>query len=154
MNRRRLFLVVAAAAVVLLGAPSLGRADEFAQGRLASGIDAFRAKRYTEASDQFRIACFGLLDQPVLLTEGLVRLALSQEAAGRRADVEKTLNRFLEVERRFAGYANSHLDAPTRAELQTLLRARVPADAIAAVPSLAGLAGKAGAPGVESRKKP
>lgn len=137
MNRRRLFLVVSAAAVVLLGAPSLGRADEFAQGRLASGIDAFRAKRYAEASDQFRIACFGLLDQPVLLTEGLVRLALSQEAAGRRADVEKTLNRFLEVERRFAGYANSHLEAPTRAEFQTLLRARVPVDAIAAVPSLA-----------------
>jgi hypothetical protein len=137
MNRRRLFLVVSAAAVVLLGAPSPGRADEFAQGRLASGIDAFRAKRYAEASDQFRIACFGLLDQPVLLTEGLVRLALSQEAAGRRADVEKTLNRFLEVERRFAGYANSHLEAPTRAEFQTLLRARVPVDAIAAVPSLA-----------------
>ena len=154
MNLRRLFPVVSTAALLVLGVPSVGRADEFAEGRLASGIDAFRAGRYIEASDQFRIACFGLLDQPVLLTEGLVRLALAQEAAGRKADVEKTLHRFLDLERRFSGYATCRLDAPMRGEFLALLRARIPADAIAAVPSLAGHAGKAGPPGAESRKAP
>ena len=154
MNLRRLFPVVSAAALLVLGVPSIGRADEFAENRLASGIDAFRAVRYTEASDQFRIACFGLLDQPVLLTEGLVRLALAQEAAGRKADVEKTLHRFLDLERRFSGYARCRLDVPMRGEFLALLRARIPADAIAAVPSLAGPAGKAGPPGAESRKAP
>ncbi len=151
MNRRRRFFVVSAAATFLLFAPSPGRADEFAQGRLASGIDAFRAKRYTEASDQFRIACFGLLDQPVLLTEGLARLALSQEASGRKADVEKTLNRFLEVERLFGVYARNHLDDAARAEFQALLLSRVPAEAVAAVPTLSGLVRRPPAPG---RKEP
>ena len=130
------------------------RADAFAEARLARGIDAVRTKRYSEASDQFRIACFGLLDEPILLTEGLVRLTLAQEAAGRRADVEKTLERFLDVERRFAVYAKSRLDAPTREGFQALLRARLPADVIAAVPSLAALSGKTGDPGAETRKKP
>lgn len=137
MNRGRRLLISSASLALLLGAPTFARADEFAEARMASGIDAFKAKRYPEASDQFRIACFGLLDHPVLLTEGLVRLALAQEAAGRRADVEKTLGRFLDVERRFKGYANSRLDAPIRTQFQALLRAVAPADAIAAVPSLA-----------------
>lgn len=144
-------LQIASVLALLIGTPAW--ADEFAEARMASGIEAYRAKRYAEASDQFRIACFGLLDQPVLLTEGLVRLALAQGAAGRTADVEKTLGRFLDVERRFEGYAKGRLDAATRAAFEGLLRARVPADAIAAVPSLARYAGKAG-PGAEPRKAP
>ena len=136
MNRGRRLLIAFAPVALLFGTPAAARADEFAEARMASGIDAFRAKRYLEASDQFRIACFGLLDQPVLLTEGLVRLALAQEGAGRKADVEKTLDRFLFVERKFAGYAKSRLDSPTRAEFQALLRARLPADVLATVPSV------------------
>jgi hypothetical protein len=150
MNRRRC-LQVASVLTLLAGPPA--RADEFADARLASGIEAYRAKRYTEASDQLRIACFGLLDQPVLLAEGLVRLALAQEAAGRRADVEKTLGRFLDVERRFGTYSKSRLDTATRADFGALLRARVPADAIAAIPSLSAPADRAD-PGAESRKEP
>ncbi len=136
MNRARRLLIAFAPLVLLFGTPLVSRADEFAEARLASGIDAFKAKRYPEASDHFRIACFGLLDQPVLLTEGLVRLALAQEAAGRKGDAEKTLERFLDVERKFTAYAKARLDAPTRAEFQTLLRGRLPADVLATVPSL------------------
>ena len=99
----------------------------------------FGQSGYPKRSISFEFACFGLLDQPVLLSEGLVYLAMAQEVAGRRADVVTTLNRFLEVERRFGVYARSSLDEATRAEFQALLLSRVSAEAVAAVPTLSGL---------------
>ncbi len=82
-SRRRRLLFARVAAVFLVGVAVRAQADDFTRARLATGIDAYASKRFAEASDQFRIACFGLLDQPVALTEGLVRLALAQDAAGR-----------------------------------------------------------------------
>jgi hypothetical protein len=129
-----------AAFLLLAGAPAARAADDFGATRMSAGIDAYRVRRYPEASDQFRIACFALLDQPALLVEGLARLALAQEAEGRRTDAERTLARFLDVERRFGTYAKSRLDASTRAEFENLLRARVATESLASVPSLAALA--------------
>ena len=144
MNSRRRHLLLARVAVfVLVGAAAGVRADDFASARLAAGIDAYASKRFAEASDQFRLACFGLLDQPVALTEGLVRLALAQDAAGRKTDAAATLHRFLEIEKRFSGYARARLDAPTRAAFEALLRSRVSAEALVAVPSMSGSPPKA-----------
>lgn len=153
MNYSRRRFVLTMVAGLLTGIGTNARADDFTNARMAAGIDAYQSRRFAEASDQFRIACFGLLDQPVVLSEGLARLTLAQEAAGARADVEATLARFLAVERRFGTYAKSRLDAPTRAEFERILLVRVSADTIAGVPSLAGLSGKA-APAAETRKEP
>ncbi|MGA7990070.1 MAG: hypothetical protein WCC53_01435, partial [Thermoanaerobaculia bacterium] len=137
MSRRRRCLVVRVAAVVLLvGAAALARADDFAGARMSDGIEAYRSRQFAEAADQFRIACFGLLDQPVRLSEGLVRLALAQEALGRKEGVTAALKRFVEVEKRFGAYSGARVDAGMRGEFEALLFARVPAETLAAVPSL------------------
>ena len=150
--RHRLLLArLGVAALVVLA--TRARSDDFASARLTAGVDAYASKRFPEAVDQFRIACFGLLDQPVVLTEGLVRLALAQEAAGRKADATATLHRFLEIEKRFSGYARARLDGPTRAAFETLLKSHVSAEVLAAVPSMSGAPPKAGA-APETRKAP
>ncbi len=150
-GRRPLLAGLAVAALIAL-APH-ARGDDFANARLAAGIDAYASKRFPEAADQFRIACFGLLEQPVVLTEGLARLALAQEAAGRKADATATLHRFLEIEKRFSGYARARLDGPTRAAFEALLKSHVSAEVLAAVPSISGAPPKAGA-APETRKAP
>jgi hypothetical protein len=139
---RRVFVALGVTAI-LAGTATPARGDDFTNARMADGIDAYQARRYAEASDQFRLACFGLLDQPVVLTEGLVRLALAQQAAGRRADVTVTLSRFVEVEKHFTGYAKARLDAGVRTSFETLLRSQVPPETLLGVPSLSGPSAKA-----------
>jgi hypothetical protein len=142
--------LVSLAALLLAGASEA--ADDFTNARLSAGMEAYRSRRYAEASDQLRVACFGLLDKPEALTEALVWLAIAQEAAGRTADVTVTVNRFLEVERRFSAYARLRLEPATRAAFEGILRARATPEALASVPAFAA-PGKAGAT-PEARKQP
>ena len=137
MALRRVFpaFVVAAALAIV---PFSLHADDFSTERLREGEGALRAKRFPEAVDQLRIACFGLLSQPELLSEGLVHLALAQDGAGRNADVLATLNRFLEVERRFTPYGKARVDEETRLRFHALLVSRIPAEVLAAYPTVVG----------------
>ena len=120
----------------LLGA---ARADEFNDERLRAGQDAYAARHDVEAIDQFRIAAFGSLDKPVVLSECLVRLALAQSGAEKTADTRATLDRFLEVERRFGGYAQANLQPEIRSAFKVLLFSRVPQATVLSIPSMAGL---------------
>lgn len=115
------------------------RADEFEDERLRAGANAYAAKRYAEAIDQLRIAAFGSLDRPVVLSESLVRLSLAQAAFGKDADARATLDRFLDVERRFAVFAKANLQPEIRAAFTKLLLSRVPQPTILSIPSLASL---------------
>jgi tetratricopeptide (TPR) repeat protein len=131
------------AALVLTGAlsatcPIAMRADDFNEERLQAGRIAFQQKRFTEAIDQLRLAAFGSLDRPVVLSECLARLALAQAGAGKATDADHTLDRFLEVERRFGVYGNAHLEPDVRTEFQRFLDRRIPAATLAAIPTLAG----------------
>jgi hypothetical protein len=116
-----------------------GQAEDFYESRLSAGQEAYRQKRVLEALDQFRIAAFGFINTPTLLSESLARLALAQAAAGRSADVDATLSRFLDVERRFAPYAQIKLEPEIRAEFQALLLKRLSPATLQSVPGLAGL---------------
>lgn len=136
--RSRLLSVVALGISLATSTESL-LADDFSLERLRAGEEALRARRIPEAVDQLRIACFGLLEQVEPLSECLVHLTLAQEAAKRPGDVQATLNRFLEVERRFAPYAKASVSAETRREFQAILLARVPQETVVSVPSLASL---------------
>jgi Tfp pilus assembly protein PilF len=113
--------------------------EEFNRARLRSGQDLYEEKRYREAIDQFRVAAFGYLDRPAALSECLVRLALAQSAAGKPAEADVTLNRFMNLERRFPSYAQASLQPDIRSAFQALLSSRLPEAAIVAVPSLASL---------------
>jgi hypothetical protein len=137
--QRLTVLLLVAAAIWMMPPVSILKADEFSEERLRDGQEAYAAKRYADAIDAFRIAAFGSLEKPPMLSECLVRLSLAQSAAGKSADVGATLERFLDVERRFPAYAKANLDPDTRAAFKTLLFSRVPQATVLSVPSLAGL---------------
>jgi len=61
------------------------RSEDFYETRLRDGQEASRQKLFVQAVDELRIASFGFLDRPVLLSESLARLSLAQSAAGRAA---------------------------------------------------------------------
>jgi tetratricopeptide (TPR) repeat protein len=138
-TRLRVGALVLFLGATLAGGPLGAQEGDFNQARLQTGVADYRVKNYTEAIDQFRIAAFGLLDQPRRLVEALVWLSLAQSAAGRTADCDATLLRVVDLERRFAVYASAPMDAGARAEFQTLLGRRVPAATLQGVPSLSGL---------------
>lgn len=110
--------------------------DDFNYQRMQEGRMAFQQKRFGEAINQFRVAAFGSLDEPTLLTECLVRLALSEAAAGKTADADETLTRFLDIEKRFGAYGRASLEPDIRNDFQALLKKRVPPATLAGVPSL------------------
>ena len=137
MNRHRLLALLFGIALAFQQASVC--ADDFSLERLRAGEEALRAKRIPEAVDQLRIACFGLLEQVESLSKCLVFLTLAQDAAKRPTDVQATLNRFLEVERRFAPYAKAALPAQTRQEFRAILLAHVPEETLLSIPSLSSL---------------
>lgn len=117
-------------------APRL-RAQDFYTDRLAAGKAAVQARRFDDAVNEFRIACFGFLDQPVLLSQGLVRLALAESEAKQPDQVRETLSRFLEVERRFPSYAKAPLEPETRKDFEGLLAKTIPDATLRSIPTLA-----------------
>ena len=104
-------------------------ADDFYLVRLQAGKAEAAAGRHYEAIDDFRIASFGFLDQPVLLVEGLARLSLAQAAAGRTEDADATMRRLVEIERKYDGWARTDLEPQTRAAFTALLGKRLGAEA-------------------------
>ena len=84
-------------------------------------------------------------DRPRLLSEGLVWLVLVQRKLDRVADVDASLRRFLDVEKRFGTYGSASVPAERRAEFERTLLARIPPEAIRAIPTLAPLLDPAGA---------
>jgi hypothetical protein len=113
--------------------------QDFNRARLQAGQDLYDDKKYLEAIDQFRVAAFGYLDEPAMLSECLVRLTLAQMAAGKSADADATIQRFLEVERRFPSYPEPGLQPPIRSAFQSLLLRSVPQATLLSVPTLAVL---------------
>src|SRR5687768_10290360 len=98
MTKRRAILVALVLTVAMI-VPARG--DVFYDARLKEGKAALESNRASEAVDQLRIACFGLLQDPKGLSEGLAWLAVAQNAAGRATELETTLNRFLDLQSRF-----------------------------------------------------
>ncbi len=135
--RKALVSIFLAAAALL--APAAGAADDFYVSRLQEGRVALQTGRTAEAADLLRIACFGLLDNPPLLSEGIVWLGLAQERQGRTADVDATLRRFLEAEKRFGGYDRIVLPADARKEFDGILSRRLPQEVLLSMPSLVRL---------------
>lgn len=126
-------------AVLLIAAPLLA-ADDFYEQQLRSGKADFLANRLPQAADEFRIAAFGLMQQPPLLQEALARLAVAQNALGQNDDQRKTIDRFVAVEQRFATYANVQLEPSVRTKFEELVTKQVTRATLQAIPSLAKLA--------------
>ncbi|MFN2387611.1 MAG: energy transducer TonB [Thermoanaerobaculia bacterium] len=110
---------------------------DYYEAQLRAGRSAFTAQRVPQAIHYFRVASFGLLDRPPLLSEALARLAVACDAAGDSEARGAALDRLVRVEQRFAGLPPSALEPEIRAVLRRLLEARVPRETLAAIPSLA-----------------
>jgi tetratricopeptide (TPR) repeat protein len=128
------------ALVLLCFAPALPVfGEDFYEQQLRQGKADFSAGRNVAASDELRIAAFGFLDRPPLLSEALVRLTLVQLALSQPAAASQTLNRFIEVERRFPVYASAALEPQARASFDALLLKSIPRADLVAIPSLSRL---------------
>jgi hypothetical protein len=126
--------------------------DSFYDARLASGKQAYVEKRMPDAAVDLRIAAFGFLERPALLSETLVWLTLAESASGRQEQLRWALTRFIEVETRFHPYKQLQIDPASRTAFQKVLLATLPADTIASIPTLSDLIPPSPRRGPEARE--
>jgi len=116
--------------VVLLtvgAAASLARAaDPFYLRLLRQGSDAYNRRDFPTAVRQLRIAVFGLLDEPKVLADGLVRLGLAQIANGDPDGFTATFQRVVEIEERFQAYSEAEIPADSRNAFEKAVLATIP----------------------------
>jgi len=145
--------------LILLSAPAATGApaapDSFYQNLLREGIQDYDRGNFAASSQTLRIACFGMLDDPLALAGCLSRLALAQDRAEDGDGFQETFRRIVEVEERFQAYSKAELPAEVRSALEQRLAARIPAATLRSIPSFQRLAGlKAqGAPGKEPKRR-
>lgn len=133
-------------ALVLLGLvaqASFAAPDPFYLNLLRDGRLATERGEYTQAVRNLRLACFGFLDEPPLLAEGLTLLAMAEAASGDRAAFELTFRRLIEVEDRFRGYTQASLLAETRSSFESLVVQLIPKDFLEFTGTFAHLAERA-----------
>ncbi len=126
--------VLALLGAVILATPAAAY-DDFYAKRLELGRQAFAAGKPAEAAEELRVACFGMVDAPEALTECVARLTLAQEAAGRKADADATMDRFLKLEKRFGLFAGMTLEPPLKAGFRDLVKKRKGVDLAPPVPT-------------------
>lgn len=103
-----------------------------AQTALARGESVAAARLY-------RVACFGMLDEPARLAACIARLAKAQEAAKDLEGFEASYLRLATVEERFQGLSRSTLSLAEKQELARLAAARLRPETVAQIPALAEL---------------
>ncbi len=136
-HRSRLPLTLLLAALPWLAVAPARPADPFYAGLLESGARALARGDHAEAARHLRIACFGLLEEPPLLAEGLARLAVARIALGDADGFTDAARRLLEVEALFDGYSASELDAAERRAFEQALLDHLPAAELEASPTFA-----------------
>jgi hypothetical protein len=112
--------------VTLILATVAHAADPFYMRLLRQGTDAYNRRDYQPAVRQLRVACFGLLDEPQLLADGLTRLALAQAAAGDETAFRETFQRLSEVEERYQGYSRADIPKDMRGAFEVLVVQMIP----------------------------
>lgn len=115
-------------AASLIAIASRAAGQDFYADRLRVGESELAAGRAAEAVEDLRLAAFGLMNQPPLLCQTLVSLAVAQNAAGRAADVSATLARYVEVSRGFPSCREAAIEPGRRKEFEALARRLLPSD--------------------------
>lgn len=133
------FRFAVAALLIMIAATAPASSQDFYEGQMLAGRQAFAAKNWVEARDSFRIAAFGFLDRPAMLTEALAYLALAQSGLGQADAAGETIDRFLLIEAQFPSWATSKIEPAARRQFEVLLRARAGEARLASVPTLANM---------------
>jgi tetratricopeptide (TPR) repeat protein len=108
--------------------------DPFYPGLLRDGKIAYDRGDYATAAKDLRLACFGLLNEPSLLTDCLVRLAVAQGAGNDAEGFRETFRRIAEVEDRFGAYGKAQLPPEIRAGFEQRLVSLIPAATLETIP--------------------
>lgn len=114
--------------------------DPFYSGLLRDGAYAYDRGEFAAAVRDLRLACFGYLDQPVLLTGCLTRLGAAQAKAADADGFAETFRRVIGLEEQFGGYRQAEVPAEVRAAFEERTAAAMPPATLAQVPVFAGLA--------------
>ncbi len=104
---------------------------------------AFEQGNWAEASHQLRIACFGHLDEPLKLVEGLMRLAIAEVQLGDEDAFRRIFARMVELEERFSACSQASVPEPLRERFEAHVVRLVPASTLRSAPCFAALAGTA-----------
>ena len=131
-------LPIAALVAFLVAGPARA-ADPFYESLLRNGTHAYDRGAFAEAARELRLACFGLLEEPLPLAECLVRLGVAQASSGDPRGFEETFRRLLEVEERFGGYSKASIPAAVRAAFEERAAAAIPAATLESAPAFAGM---------------
>lgn len=118
--------------------PATAATDPFYDQLYAEGRQALARGDHGRAQRDLRIACFGMLDDPAELAGCLTHLALAQAATNDRDAFVATVDRILEVERRFGAYSGLELPASTRRGFEERVAAWIPYETLATVPAFRG----------------
>jgi hypothetical protein len=152
----RLAALAAVAAFALAGRPAPA-ADPFYLDLLRQGLATGARGQHAEAARLLRLAAFGMLEEPPLLAQALVHLALAQVASGDAEGFQQSIRRLSEVETRFQAYARADLAPDLRAALEGEIARRVPPAALRLDPAFARLAAaptEAAGAGRRQRRRP
>ncbi len=120
--------------------PTAPAIDPFYTALLADGIQSFDDGQAAEAAKSLRLACFGMLEEPVPLAGCLARLGLAQAESEDREGFSETFRRLAVVEERFQGYRQAALPAAVRTGYETWLVRWIPEQQLATVGAFAPLA--------------
>jgi hypothetical protein len=114
------------AAGVLLVLAAAASASDFYESQMRAGEQALAAGHAAESIDALRVASFGLLEKPALLSECLAGLAVAQNRARREAEADATLERFRAVQALFPDQTSlSSTPAQVRAAFEAFARQRI-----------------------------
>ena len=101
-------------------------ADPFYTRLMETGILSYARSDYRTAAEDLRLACFGLLEEPVTLAECLTYLALAQAELADVPAFTHTFERILEIERMFQAFSQLDLRGELRQSLEDRLVSWVP----------------------------
>jgi len=123
---RWFYPAVLIATLALWQHPVEAEVHPFYREALSAGVAAHDRGDYAVAAERFRVAGFGLLEEPLLLTESLARLGLAQAAAGRRDEFQGTFDRISQMEERLGAYSASHMPESLRLRFEEQVALLVP----------------------------
>lgn len=141
----RLLLTIGLA-LLAAGATPASAAHPHYLGLLREGVYALERGSAEDAARTLRLACFGFLEEPLLLAPCLVQLGVAQAMSGDGPGFRESFQRLAEVEERFGAYSQAEIPAELRIRYEAAVRARIPHSMLEATPALGRLVADAGEP--------
>ncbi|MCP4656979.1 MAG: hypothetical protein GY856_16330 [bacterium] len=115
-------------------------ADPFYENLRSEAAVAYGRGDYPRALQLFRLACFGLLDEPVVLGECLVQRSMAEAAVDDPEAFTATFRRILEIEQRFGAYSQAALTPELRQAFEDYLELWISLDELQSTAAFHGVA--------------